>query len=292
MKKFFGKMKTIKKGVALYLAMVCGIAFLSGCGNTAKEKAATNDNTQNATTKGVTKVKFASGTINWPFCFMDENGELSGFEYDLAREVDKVLDQYEFEIVGSEWEDMLTSVKLGKIDIAAWTIKRSPEREENFLFSDEVETVQKFYLTVGANNNDIKSLEDLQDATVDGSSTEEYIYKFWEKYSKEHPEQNINIIASGNCFSDAGIEALQNGSTTALFMDDISVAGQIEKRGKVLKVVGEPLAEEYGYYVYNKDNTELKEAVDGALKELKENGVYDRLYDKWFSFVDESLETK
>ena len=52
----------------------------------------------------------------------------------------------------------------------------------------------------------------------------------------------------------------------------------------------ETLAEEYGYYVYNKSNTELKEAVDGALRELKENGTYDRLYEEWFSFVDEALQ--
>ena len=40
-------------------------------------------------------------------------------------------------------------------------------------------------------------------------------------------------------------------------------------------------AEDYGIAV-NKKNTELKEKIDKALKALKDNGEYDKIYQKWF----------
>ena len=69
----------------------------------------------------------------------------------------------------------------------------------------------------------------------------------------------------------------------------MTVAGQNEKRGKVLKILGEPVSEEHGFYIYSEGNEELKEAVDEAIIELKENGTYDELYDKWFSFITDEL---
>ena len=43
-------------------------------------------------------------------------------------------------------------------------------------------------------------------------------------------------------------------------------------------------AEDYGIAM-NKDNKELQEKVNGALKKLKENGEYQKIYDKWFGGV-------
>ena len=40
-------------------------------------------------------------------------------------------------------------------------------------------------------------------------------------------------------------------------------------------------SEEYGFAM-KKGNTELKQKVDAALKTLKENGEYDKIYEKWF----------
>ena len=285
MKKFITTTKIKKKGLAVIMLAVLSAGILQGCGSNAASASAKGKIDQD----GAVKVKFASGTNNWPFCYVDEEGNPAGFEFDLIKEVDNLLENYEFDITSTEWEDLVTSVKLGKLDIASWTIKKTPEREKEFLFADEWVTTQKFYLTVGANNEEIHSTDDLQGATVDGSHPDEYIYVLWDKYIKEHPEQNINLIASGNPLNDAGIEALQNGSTDAVFMDDVTVAGQNEKRGKVLKILGEPVSEEHGFYIYSEGNEELKEAVDEAIIELKENGTYDELYDKWFSFITDEL---
>jgi polar amino acid transport system substrate-binding protein len=52
--------------------------------------------------------------------------------------------------------------------------------------------------------------------------------------------------------------------------------------GKDGKTVGEPLtAEDYGIATAKK-NTELAEMIDNAIDELRSNGEYDKIYEKWF----------
>lgn len=35
-------------------------------------------------------------------------------------------------------------------------------------------------------------------------------------------------------------------------------------------------------FAFKKDNKQLQEGVNKALKELKANGTYDKIYEKWF----------
>ena len=285
------------------LAVLAGttiMASLSGCGSASAKEENSVDTVQEKAdeTSGEVKadeasgdvkvVKFGSGTINADYCFIGEDGELTGFEYDIARAIDELLPDYEIELVGSDWSDLISSLQLGNLDAVSWMTKKTPEREEVYLYADDYISSQKFYLVVGANNDYIHSLTDIQDMTVNGATPEEYIHKFWDKYAAEHPEQNINIISCDNPCDDAGIEALNNGSTAALFLDDVSIAGQIRDRGNVIKTVGEPLAVENCYWIFNKEDTEFKEAYDGALKELKANGTYDEIYKKWFSYLEDA----
>ena len=48
-------------------------------------------------------------------------------------------------------------------------------------------------------------------------------------------------------------------------------------------MVGKPLnAENYGFAV-QKGNTELLEKINAGLKNIKENGTFDKLVDEWFN---------
>lgn len=51
---------------------------------------------------------------------------------------------------------------------------------------------------------------------------------------------------------------------------------------KDLKIVGTAKDAEGMVFAMKKDNKELQAAVNKALKELKDNGTYDKIYTKWF----------
>ena len=287
------KMMLVKKSFVLCTLAALSAGALTGCGSDKTASANGTDSKQEASEGNVKKIKFGSGTINYPFCFIDEDGNLAGYEYDLAKELDNILPQYEFEMIGSNWEDLATSVKNGKMDITSWQIKRTPEREKEYLFSDDWVSQQIFYVVVAANNDRIHSIADLQDDTVNGCGPSEYTYQMWTEYIEAHPEQNITLISSDEPFNEAGIAALQNGSTAAAFGDYVNtVIYDQQLGGNVLKMVGEPYETCDCYYMINKDEPELKEAIDGALKELKENGTFDKVNDKWFGSFDDSAYRK
>lgn len=274
-------LRNCKRIIVCCMAVALAAGAMLGCGKKTESSS--------PEVLGVQKIKFASGNINDPYCFIDESGELTGFEYDLIKAIDEEVPEIEIEIQDLDWDDMLTSVKAGKIDVAGWQIQKTPEREEEFLFSDDFASTQEFYLVVGKNNDSVHSIEDLQDAVVNGGSPDESMYKFWQDYAAEHPEQNINIISTSNPMDEAGIAALQSGSTTALRLNSIEIAKKnIQLGDELLKRVGDPLVIGHGYYVFRKDDEKTKAAIDKGLKAVKESGKYDEITKKWFGFIEEN----
>ena len=82
--------------------------------------------------------------------------------------------------------------------------------------------------------------------------------------------------------------ALKSGAARATVLkksDVIKMNTNFSDDGKEwLKSVGEPINNSKTYYLYRKDETELRDAVDGALKTLKENGKLSELAIKWVGY--------
>lgn len=66
---------------------------------------------------GVTKVTVAHTQAYKPYDFINENGESDGYEVAVLKAVDELLDQYEFEYVGTTDDDLLIGVESGKYDV-------------------------------------------------------------------------------------------------------------------------------------------------------------------------------
>src|SRR5699024_12328216 len=82
---------------------------------------------------------------------------------------------------------------------------------------------------------------------------------------------------------DQAYLAVENGSVDAILYDAPNVAYYLQTEGEdTVKMVGDVYqAENYGIAI-TKGKDELGEAINEALKTLKENGTYDEIYEKWF----------
>ena len=93
-----------------------------------------------------------------------------------------------------------------------------------------------------------------------------------EEYNKEHPDTQINLDIVQALSDDEKVAGLKSGKWDF----EISTKRDVEKENKEynagMKVVGEPVQTSDTYFVFQKGNTELQEAFDGAVKELKESG--------------------
>jgi ABC-type amino acid transport substrate-binding protein len=100
-----------------------------------------------------------------------------------------------------------------------------------------------------------------------------------EKYNEEN-DANIELVYGENNFEVINT-MLANGSIDAYVNTARTVALNNKEYNTDHKVVGDAIMESETYYLFNKSNTTLQTAVDGALKELKDSGKMAELCVEW-----------
>lgn len=128
-------------------------------------------------------------------------------------------------------------------------------------------------LTVQQLHGDIKGPDDLpgkQVATTTGSTSAMYL-------------RQSNIGVSEFSRIERAYEALLQGQADAVVFDSPVLLYYASREGKGrVQVVG-PIFRKESYGIVFPPNSPFRKQVDNALLTLKENGTYQRLYDKWFS---------
>lgn len=272
-KELFGK-KSIQKVASIVLIGVLGTTLFTACGKGGAKEADASTGDSDAKT-----IVVGTGNAYEPYCYLDKNGDLAGYEYEVLKAVDELLPQYQFEYVTSDFANVLISLDAGKIDIGAHQYELNQERQQKYLFAEESYTTYITYVTVAADRTDINSLDDLQGKKVKTSTGSNSTYLL-ETYNEEHKDNPIILDYIDNGTDEETLTGLKNGIWDATIMTKRDADKLNKNYGKgtdVLKQVGEPVATSYTYYAYKKGNTELQEAVDGALKELKESGKLSKI---------------
>lgn len=251
-------MKNIKKFMAIGLAVVMSFAF-AACGQD----------------KVVYKV--AMEPTFPPFDTTDsKTGELSGFDVDMMEAI--AADQgFELEWVNMSFGGLITALESGNIDIIASGMNASPDRRKKVDFS-ETYYDSGLVVAVKAGNKTITSIEDLTpDMKVGGQIGTTGADKCNEL-------QKAGKIKEAKIYDglDVAMMDLQNGAIDALINDlPVTKAYMTAKPGTV-EIVGDVLnAESYGIAV-KKGNTELLDKINTGMKNIKENGTFDKIYSKWF----------
>lgn len=266
--------KNLKKLAAVTLSTVFALStVLTGCGNKEASGAEAANSSAAADDGKVTKIIVGTGNGYEPYCYLDENGNLAGYEYEVLKAVDELLPQYEFEYQTSDFTNVAISLDAGKIDIAAHQYEYNDERASKYLFSEEAYTTFVTYITVPKDNESVHSLDDLQGKTVFASGKGSNTTYILENYNEEHKDNPLKIANAEGITSEEEIQGLLNGIWDALVL----TKRDVQKLNKIygseaLKVTGEAVQSSSTYYLFAKDNTELQQAVDGAIRELKKSG--------------------
>ncbi|WP_449280302.1 transporter substrate-binding domain-containing protein [Lentibacillus salinarum] len=206
-----------------------------------------------------------------PFEF-EEDGEYVGFDIDL---INAVADEagFDIELEVTNFDGIIPGLQTGSFDIAIAGISITEDRKEKIDYSDPYYE-SGLAIGVPSDNDDINGIEDLAGksiATRLGSTSAAYI------------DENIDDAeASPYEQLDQAYLAVENGSDDAVLYDAPNVNYYIQTTGDGLKVVGDLYqAEDYGIAIA-KDQEELVAAINDALAEMRDNGTYDEIYEKWF----------
>lgn len=212
--------------------------------------------------------------IPYPPFEVEENGEYTGFDMDLMREIATGLG-LELEVKDSSFDGLQSGLSLNsrQCDIVASAMTITEEREENIDFTDPYyDSKQSLLVSAGS---DIASIDDLAGKRVgvqQGTTGK--------TYAEENAPADAKIISFP---SDAEMySAIQAGQVDAL-LQDLPVNLAHTESGDFEIVEEYETDEQYGFAVREEGAEALLEAVNEQLQTLRDDGTYDKIYDEYFS---------
>jgi glutamine transport system substrate-binding protein len=208
-----------------------------------------------------------------PFEFIDEDsGELIGFDIDL---IQAIADEagLELRIQAMDFDGLVAGIRSARYDIGIAGITITEERQAHIDFSSPYYDAG-LILAVRADDDRISSTDDLTGKTVgtrSGTTSERYL--------KQHHADAKIVSFPGIVEAYMDLEA---GRVDAVLYDAPNVRYYVtQDKATDLKIVGDVLqGEQYG--IAFPKGSELRERVNAALRTLRANGTYDRIYAKWF----------
>ncbi len=197
-----------------------------------------------------------------PFSTVDKNGDLDGFDVAVGKAIAEKLD-LEPAVEKFKFSGMVSAIQSGRYDAAVASHTITDERKEAVNFSEPYYYSGPVLFTQPG--SDIKSVEDLsgKDVAVSKGST-------YEKSAQEYTDKISNYDSD-----QTALRALSDGKHDAVITDDITGKQAIEEGFKVEKV--EQLGTSEQAVAIKKENSNLLEAVNKALEELKEDGTLTKL---------------
>lgn len=212
-----------------------------------------------------------------PYEMTTDDGGFEGIDVEVAQAIAEKLG-LELEVADMAFNAALTAVQTGQSDIAMAGITVTPDRQETMDFSESYATGVQ--VVIVREDSDIQSIEDLANAEMIGcqADTTGYIY------ASDTPE-NGGYGADHVTAYDTGalaVMALVNGQIDAVIIDNEPAKAFVEAN-EGLKILETPWVEEEYAIGVAKGNTALLDAVNAAMEELKAEGTFQAIVDKYIT---------
>lgn len=211
-----------------------------------------------------------------PFEFVDDSGELAGFDIDLMAAIcERINCTVEYTPVA--WDGMVAAMGAGNFedfDMIIGGISVTDERDKTIDYSTP-------YLTV---NQAITVRVENEDYTID-SFTADSGLKLGAQIGTTNADLAVELVGEGNTttydtFQDA-ILALLQGDIDGVTIDGVTADAFAEQYAGELVVDIRGLSNDPLAIVFQ-EGDELIDAFDGALAQLEEDGTLAELVAKWF----------
>ncbi len=225
------------------------------------------------------EITVASNIAYPPFEFK-RNGRPVGFDIDLMNEIaDRVGFEVEYENV--RFDELVRGVHFGLYDMAISAMTITSGRDQQVDFSDPYFNADQVLLVT--RNSDVETVDDLSDGRVGAQqgtagqiATQELI--------------DAGRVGEGRAYRTIGeaLAALEAGRVDGVVYDLSAAHEQVEASGGALSMVETiPTGEQYG--IAFPEDSELVEPVNEALAEIKEDGTYAKIYEKWIGVPPEEI---
>ncbi len=254
-------------------------AALAGCGAAASLGAPSGSSEGEA----VTKVNVALESGSKPLSFEDAQGNKVGYEVDVLQEVDALISDYNFNLEFVESDATAIGLDTGKYALIGGGLYKTRAREEKYLLPDAINGVSLINIYVHEDNDSINSIDDLVGKNLVPSTPNGGIYNLLTAYNAEHPDAQITVTTGEGVSVADRYAAVDAGEYDALVLPNNLGFNEIKAQlGLKVKAVETPVAINGTYFALSKDQADLAQRVENALKTLRENGTLSELSIKWY----------
>ncbi|MGX8703239.1 MAG: transporter substrate-binding domain-containing protein [bacterium] len=214
-----------------------------------------------------------------PYGYMDDNGEYTGFDLELAEKVCE-MEGWKLEKKPINWDAKDMELNSGAID-CIWNGFTRNGREDDYQFS--ISYVDNSQVIVVAENSGIEKLADLAGKNVGVQAASAALTLLETPEEEDGHKELADTFASLNQFADynTAFTELQAGALDALAIDIGVAKYQINSRGEGFKILEENLNEEEYAVGFRKGNTELAGIINFDLVNLYKNGTMMELAEKY-----------
>ena len=238
----------------------------------AEATAETTEETAEMTTVEAGVLHMATNAAFPPYEMISDNGGFEGIDVEIATEIARKLG-LELVVDDMEFGSVITSVQSGKSDIAMAGLTVTEERKQNVDFTTSYAT--GIQVIIVPEDSDILTVDDLANDKMIGvqDGTTGYIY-----CSDDYGEDHITSYTNGAM----AIEALKGGKVDAVVIDNEPARAFVAANDGLKILDTEYIVENYAIGI-SEDNPALRDAVDGALKELIADGTVKSIVDKYIN---------
>ena len=230
--------------------------------------------------------KSSSGANVKPYTYVGDDNETTGYDVEVLKEVFDRLDGYDLQIEVTDIPSVFSGVTSGTYQIGVNNFSYNEERAKSYLYSYPYDKIGYVFVTKkGA--PEVKTFADAAGKSFEGQSGVSVTTAI-ESWNEKNPDKKIDIT-----YTDADtaitLQHIEDG-TTDLAIIDVAMYNAYQKEYNY-DIVANQISDDdakaiadnsYAYYIFPKDQEELRDKVDEQLKELKKDGTLSKLSQKYF----------
>ena len=247
----------MKKILALALVLIMVVGAFSGC-KKSEESMLLNEG----------KLIMATNAEFPPYEMKDDAGNYIGIDVEIAQ---AVADKLGLELVIDDvsFDAALLSVQQGKADIVMAGVTVTDERKAVMSFSDTYATGKQVVIVKEGSDVTLDNLGEKQIGTQRGTTGDIYA-------SDDYGEDHVTSYENGA----TAVQALLNGQIDCVIIDNAPAQEYVKANPGLTILETEYVIEDYAIGMA-KGNTQLQEAINKALAELKADGTIDAIVAKY-----------
>jgi lysine-arginine-ornithine-binding protein len=228
------------------------------------------------------KVKIGTEGAYPPFNFIDKDGKLQGFDVDIANALCEKM-KAECTIVAQDWDGIIPGLIAKKYDAIVASMSITEERKK------QVDFTAKYYNTPAKFVTKTGSGIEISKTGLTGKIIGVQVSTIHENFARDN-FGDVAEIKAYDTQENANLD-LVAGRVDVIFADSVALDEGFLKTdmGKDFEFVGPDFTDPKWFgdgagIAVRKEDTALRDALNAAIAEIRKDGTYKKIQDKYFTF--------